>query len=329
MTPRVSVALCTHNGAEFIADQLRTIVDQTVIPDEIVISDDASTDDTRGILEAFLDGLDEDSGIRVTLLLNPVSLGVTRNFEKALLACTGDFIALSDQDDLWHPDRVARALRAFEDDPGLHLVNANARLVDARGVSLGLTLFDALRFSARERNETRQQGIFDSLLRRNVVTGATAMIRRNLLAFATPIPEPWLHDEWLAIIAASLVDGGIGTVAEPLIDYRQHGKNQIGARKLGLRERFAKLVEPKRDRNDYLLARSLVLRERLVALGNQVNPTAMVESAHKVEHQSIRAGLPVRRVARTVPVIRELSSGRYMRYSRGIADALRDLVQPA
>ena len=329
MTPRISVALCTHNGAAFIADQLRTIADQTVVPHEVVISDDASTDDTRGILEAFIDELGEDSGIRVTLLLNPVSVGVTRNFEKALLACTGDLIALCDQDDLWHPDRVARALRAFEDNPGLDLVNSNARLVDARGVDLGLTLFDALRFSPRERNETRPDEIFDSLLRRNVVTGATAMIRRDLLALAAPIPEPWLHDEWLAIIAASLVDGGIGTVVEPLIDYRQHGTNQIGARKLGVRERFAKLVEPRRGRNDYLLARSLVLRERLVELGDRVNRAALVESAHKVEHQSVRAGLPVRRVARAVPIIRELSSGRYMRYSRGIADALRDLVQPA
>ena len=329
MNARISVALCTHNGAAFLIDQLHSIATQTVEPDEIVISDDASTDDTRSIIQTFIEGLPERSGIQVTLLLNPVSLGVTRNFERALLACTGEFIALCDQDDIWHQDRLARGVSALRNDPSLCMVNANAALVNAAGQSLGLTLFDALGLSPRERNEPRSPNFFRALLRRNLVTGATTMIRRNLLAKVTPIPEPWLHDEWLAIIAATLVGGGIGTLADPLIDYRQHGMNQIGASKLSLRGRFAKLVEPRGDRYEYLLLRSTVLRDRLIGLNGRVMAEAVVEAGQKAEHQAVRAGLPTRRVARVRPILRELSKGRYTRFSRGSADVVRDLIQPA
>lgn len=298
------------------------------MPDEIVISDDASTDGTRGIVRAFIGGLSDGSGIQVTLLSNSVSLGVTRNFEQALLACTGEFIALCDQDDIWHSDRLARGIRVLEKNQSVQLVNANAQLIGADGESLGVSLFDALGLSPKERNEPSSPDFFRSLLRRNVITGATTIIRRNLLAVATPIPEPWLHDEWLAIIAATLAGSGVGTIAEPLIDYRQHGMNQIGAGKLTLKERFAKLVEPRGGRNHYLLARAIVLRDRLTALNGLVTPAAIVDTAQKVEHQAFRAGLPTRRLARIVPVVQELSTGRYARFSRGSADVMRDLIQP-
>src|ERR1043166_10343033 len=98
---RVSVAICTFNGAEFLPAQLESIATRTRPPDEIIICDDASTDDTRTVLESFA----QTSLIPVSLHFAETNAGSIKNFERAIGLCTGDVIALSDQDDVWHADR--------------------------------------------------------------------------------------------------------------------------------------------------------------------------------------------------------------------------------
>ncbi len=106
--------------------------------------------------------------------------GVAANFERALRACTGDLIALSDQDDVWHPDRLERLVAAFEEVPDATLLHSDARLVDADGADLGTTLFGALGVSATERAEVASGRGFDALLRRNLATGATTILRASV-----------------------------------------------------------------------------------------------------------------------------------------------------
>jgi glycosyltransferase involved in cell wall biosynthesis len=325
-TPRVSVAVGTHNGARFLGEQLGSILAQTRPVDEIVLSDDASTDDTVDLAERLV-GDFRDSGGRVDLrvLRNRRALGVTANFEQALRAATGDVVALADQDDVWRPDRVARALEVFGARPDVQFVASDATLIDADGAELGTTLFGTLGLADALRERLDGPGAFDELLRRNLVTGATAMVRRSLVERAAPFPASWVHDEWLAIVAS--VTGGLGVLPDRLIGYRQHGANQIGVTELGWSGRFGKLREPRSDRNARLLARAADLAERLPAIAAPYAVTAE-RVAEKLAHERLRSGLPTRRFRRVAPVLGEWRTGGYARYGLGARDVLRDLVQP-
>lgn len=313
----LSVALCSHNGARFIAEQVASIVGQEPRPTEIVLSDDASTDDTIDIVRG------EVTAVPLTVLRNDHALGVTANFEQAVRAASGDLIALSDQDDVWRSGRLASIAALFEADPGLLLVASDARLVDAHGLPTGSTLWRDLGVTAAEEAALVHGDAFSALLRRNLVTGATVVFRRELLASALPFPPAWVHDEWLAIMAA--VQGGLRAVPDQLIDYRQHGANQIGVERLGLRGRLRRLREPRAARNARLLERAEVLNERLAGMGG----TVAARVAAKARHEAARSALPAFPPARIVGVTRLLIGHGYRDFGRGLQDAVRDLVQSA
>lgn len=324
---RVSVALGTRNGARFLGEQIGSILAQSHPVDEIVLSDDASTDGTVALAERLV-AEHRASGGRVELrvLRNQPALGVTANFEQALRAATGHLVALADQDDVWRPDRVERALEAFAARPGVQLVASDATLIDADGAELGTTLFGTLGLGDALRERLDGPEAFDELLRRNLLTGATVMVRRGLVERAAPFPASWVHDEWLAVVAS--VTGGIAVLPDRLIGYRQHGENQIGVTALGWSGRFEKLRAPRSDRNARLLARAVDLAERLPAIAA---PHAGVAErvAEKLVHERVRSGLPRRRLRRIAPVLREWRTGGYRRYGLGAQDVLRDLIQPA
>ncbi len=318
----VSVALCTRNGEAFVERQLESILLSTRLPEQIVISDDASTDSTNTIVARVTARL---RSVEVILLHNEKPLGVTGNFTRAMGACTGDVIALSDQDDEWHPDRLARVVPLFDESPPLSLVFSNARLVDAAGVSLGYSLFDALGVRPGDLEELSDDRALSRLLRRNLVTGATTAIRRSLLDAALPIPYPWIHDEWLAAIAASM--GAVSVVEENLVDYRQHEDNEIGARRLSLRHKLSKLVEPRADRNQLLALRFAALAERLGPLAS-TSPADLHRARTKSAFESKRAALPSSRLRRIPQILEFARRGWYRDYSsRGNLDLARDLLQ--
>jgi glycosyltransferase involved in cell wall biosynthesis len=323
---RVSVALGTHNGEAFLDEQLASILEQSHPVDEIVLSDDASTDGTVELAERLV-AAHRASGGRAELrvLRNRPALGVTANFEQALRAATGDLIALADQDDVWRPDRVARALEAFAERPERQLVASDATLIDAEGVELGRSLFATLGLDDAVRDRLDGSDAFDELLHRNLLTGATVMVRRDLVHRAAPFPGSWVHDEWLAIVAS--VTGGLAVLPDRLIGYRQHGANQIGVTELGWSGRMAKLREPRTDRNARLLARAADLAGRLPGIAS-VDASVTERLAAKLEHERVRSALPAARLRRVRPILREWRTGRYASYGLGAQDVLRDLVQP-
>jgi glycosyltransferase involved in cell wall biosynthesis len=323
---RISVAICTRNGAEYLATQLRSILAQTRLPNEIVLSDDASQDETVAIARAvFADIHGPTPDIRI--IENAVALGVTGNFEQASLACSGNLIALSDQDDAWHPNRLELLERIFRDRPDLELLHGDAELVDEAGTSLGHTLFHALGVTSWEKRQIAQGRAFSVFLRRNLATGATMIFRRDLLSIASPFPGEWVHDEWLAIIASAT--GRVDVLADPLLDYRQHGSNQIGAQKLTLGGKFNRLREPRQARNQRLATNFGILLARLEQLGSQISQQDVRRAKGKLAHELVRLGLPESRLKRILPILREQARGSYRRYGRGVSDVLRDLLQPA
>ena len=176
--PSVSVALCTYNGARFIAPQLRSILAQGDRIAEIVVADDGSRDATLDIVRAIAaESKAAGSAVEFRILDGSGGNGVTKNFERAVSACRHDLIALSDQDDVWRADRLALQLAQFEAQDDLTLLFGDARLVDENGAPLGSNLFSTLEVDDASRAAIHRGDAFDVLLRRNLVTGATVLFR--------------------------------------------------------------------------------------------------------------------------------------------------------
>lgn len=332
MAQRISVALGAHNGERFVGEQISSILAQTRPVDEIVLSDDASSDRTVEIVESAVADHLAKHGVapELVILCNDPPLHVTKNFEQALVRSTGDLVALCDQDDMWHPERIERLAARFED-PQVLFVFSNARQVDAEGEYLGHDLFEALAMSPGERGLIEQGRAFEQFMRRNLATGATAMLRRSLVDLATPFPEAWLHDEWLALVAAAF--DGVRMHDEALTDYRQHGNNQVGMNKIGLGRKFAMFAQPRTERNLRLFLRAQALDGRIDNLnspGGGQQPTAVYrEMAHeKYSFEQARQAYPEARVLRIAPILKQLNKGRYSRYGTGLKDAVRNLLQP-
>lgn len=325
MALEVSVALCTRNGARYLPEQIRSICAQTPLPREIVLSDDGSTDDTLAVVRDTLAQCGMSDRIALRVFSNSPPLGVTRNFEQAARACSHDLIALCDQDDVWHPGRLARMVAQFEARPDLLLLHTDARLVDGDLKPLGSTLFHALEVQPAELEAIASGEAFGVLQRRNLVTGATTMFRKTLLDAALPFAPEWVHDEWLAAVAAAT--GRMDVLPEPTIDYRQHGNNQIGARRLTLSEKVAKAFVARGDKHVARLRRAEALLQRLEQLGGRVRAGCLDAQRDKVAHQRFRAGLPAARPLRLLPILLEAARGRYARFGRGKQAIVQDVFE--
>jgi glycosyltransferase involved in cell wall biosynthesis len=320
----VSVALCTYNGERFLAQQLASILNQTAAPVEIVVADDGSTDGTLQIAQA---AAAESTTTAVIVLAPSARLGVTKNFERAISATSAPIVALSDQDDVWLDGKLEAMKRGF-DDEGVVLVHTDARLVDEDGHPLALSLFEALEISADQLDREQSEDGYRMLLRRNLTTGATMAFRRELLDIASPFPVDWVHDEWLAMIAAATAR--IRVLPERLIDYRQHGSNAIGVARPTLSHKMRRVTGSSRERNRMLAGKFTTLSDRLAELGSAVRPGAVEATRAKAEFEAARAAYPANRVLRVLPVLRMYRSGRYQRFaSRGKWDIVRDILQRA
>lgn len=321
----ISVALCVHNGARYLPDQVASICMQRPLPREIVVSDDASSDDSVAVIRKTLENRAVADRVAVISLRNDPPLGVTRNFEQALRHCRGALIALCDQDDVWYLGRLARMAAEFERRPGLLLLHSDARLVDAQLQPLGGTLLQALEIRRDEVAGIHGGQAFAVLMHRNLVTGATAMIRRSLLNAALSFSPLWVHDEWLAAVAAAT--GEMDLLAEPLMDYRQHGNNQIGARRMTWSGKLAKAVAPRGDKHHTRVLRMEALLAHLRELAPSLRPGVLTLAEGKLAHLRFRERLPAPRWRRAVPVLSHALRGEYGRFDRGWQAVVQDLLE--
>lgn len=318
--PVVSVVICTYNGEKYVQEQLESIVSQTLRPSEVILSDDGSSDDTVARAREVLEG---DSDIRVVVTTRKAPLGPAANFSAALALATSPLIALADQDDVWHPNKLEVLVRAMESDTSILLVHSGAALVDEFGARMG-SLSHALAMTRLERALLSSGRALETLLRRNLVTGATTMIRSELLQSALPVPEGWMHDEWLALVAA--LRHGVKFVDHELIDYRQHGANQIGATRLDFSEAGQRLRQRRSDFFASKALRNTALYELLALAPMWLHPSEKEALQAKLEHDVWRSRLPSGRLARVFPILSRWVSGHYRRYARGHLDVLRDLA---
>lgn len=205
MSPRISIALATRNGAKYIREQLRSIEQQELRPDEIVICDDRSTDGTIEEVGEF----SARSPVRVILEVNASPLGVTRNFEKALLRCSGDILFLCDQDDIWMPEKIACVVDHFNRDESLMVVT-NDQIIGNDDLTL---------LGPRKTANMAKLGLRAS----DMCTGCCTALRREFLELAAPFCSGWSHDNWIGSLASVL--GVKGFVDRPLQLYRRHDAN--------------------------------------------------------------------------------------------------------
>ncbi len=200
----ISVCIATRNGSRYLADQLQSILPQLREDDEVVISDDASSDNTLSVIRSF-----DDARIRV--LTRQHSVGIVANFERCLTESKGDIIFLADQDDVWTPGKVKLLNRALLDND---LVISDCELVDQSLQPIAMA--SKKRFSIRK-------GILRNLIR-NSYMGCCMAFRRSVLEKALPFPKDIpMHDVWLGLVAEMYFD--VSFVPEKLVLHRRHQHN--------------------------------------------------------------------------------------------------------
>jgi hypothetical protein len=162
------------------------------------------------------------------------------------------------------------------------------------------------------------------LVRRNIVTGATMAVRRDVFAGDFTVPEGWIHDEWLAMIATS--KGLVDCLEAATIDYRQHGNNQIGMRRRGFVERLTGGGMSRLEFMTRTLLRTQTLLEEADAGRLSLAPPAMQLLRDRLTHARFRATPPPHIHKRLLAILREYASGRYSRFSNGPRSAVSDLL---
>jgi hypothetical protein len=314
---RISVAMCTYNGADFLPAQLESIFVQTRQPDEIVICDDGSTDETISLIPE-----------NIVLHKNEKNLGTVKNFEKAIGLCTGDVIVLSDQDDVWREDKLQLIEDVFSSNPNVGLVFSDADIVDEQLKPSGRRMWDEVGFDSHKRKLVAQGRALDVLITGWTVSGATMAFRSKYTKLALPIPTtiPMIHDGWIALTVAAVSD--VAMIDEPLIKYRQHQRQQIGApAQKPQKQPSAREALKRRNSTADLQTILDTLHDRLSTQGNGCDcRNALSFAGNYSRHLDVRANLPQRRLNRLPVVLRELLSWRYHEYANGFKSAAKDLV---
>lgn len=215
----ISVCIATHNGARFVAEQLRSIMNQLHAGDEVIVSDDGSTDNTLKIISSL-----NDNRIHLYHYNRPATsyTGKLRdcyyirgNFENALRHAQGDYIFLADQDDLWLPSKVDRMVSALAD--------CDMAICDCRVADSALNVIDGSFLQGRRLTDNVWHYIA-----RTYFLGCTMAFTKHFLEKALPFPDlPLTHDAWLLLV--STCGFRFATIREPLMIYRRHDGNVSSA----------------------------------------------------------------------------------------------------
>jgi glycosyltransferase involved in cell wall biosynthesis len=208
--PKVSVCIATYNAGKYIDAQLHSILQQLEQGDEVIVIDDVSTDGTPERIRSFGDP-------RVRVIQRETNAGATKAFEQALRSATGDILFLSDQDDIWSPNKVASFREAFAQSSDVQLVMSAVSLIDSEGVPFRNKRYD--------KDGKFQRGFFRNILK-NDYQGSALAIRSDLLASLLPFPQnrAYLHDAWIGTVNDRLQNGMV-FLPMPLLQYRRHAAN--------------------------------------------------------------------------------------------------------
>lgn len=312
--------MATYNGGRWLRAQLDSFVHQTQQPDELVITDDGSTDDTEAVIAAFA----ATAPFLVRFIRNPHRLGFNGNFARAIALTTGDIIFISDQDDIWYPNKITQVTALIAKTPDCLCVVNDQAIANASGHETGGTVLGNVRAMGRP----------DAWYG----PGCCTTFSRALLPVLQPMPGDVVpYDHWINSLA-----GAMGTrriLDEPLQMYRRHGGNASGSVFAIERPGWLHLVRAARRGGAAAAMQAKVLEldtllARLEASGQAAAelaaPGALAASlkAWRAERDdyAARDGAMARgRIIRISIVLRLLRAGRYRRFS-GFMTAVKDVL---
>ena len=200
--------MAMYNGAAFVRPQVESILAQLSAEDELVVVDDASSDESPAILSGIKDA-------RLHVRRNERNLGVLQTFERALGLARGEIVFLSDHDDIWLHGKMAKALEVFASHPDVTMVASDALLIDDEGRTLSESFFSV---------RGRFAGGFIRNFVKNKYLGCTLSFRRAMLRRFLPIPRDVpMHDIWFGLL--NEIYGRTYFIDEPLVAYRRHRRN--------------------------------------------------------------------------------------------------------
>jgi len=230
----ISVCMATYNGSRYIKRQLLSILCQLGGSDEIILVDDCSSDATLEVVERLGDS-------RIKIYRNGSNEGVLRTFERAIRLASGDIIFLSDQDDIWYPEKVGKFLQVFNGQPDVTLVLSDAKVINDRDEVIAKSFFEA--------RGGFSPGIWHNIAR-NKYLGCAMAFRRSMVDKFLPFPKDIpMHDMWIGCINS--IYGKPSFLDMPLMGYRRHQRNASPARRRG----FAQILVWR-----WQLAKNLLLR---------------------------------------------------------------------
>ncbi|MBM1222836.1 glycosyltransferase [Ponticoccus sp. SC2-23] len=319
----ISIALATFNGEKHIMEQLESFSAQTVLPDELVICDDCSTDKTIDLVSHFA----TTAPFKVTLIENEKNLGHVQNFSKALSFCSGDVVFLSDQDDKWFPRKIEKIRSAFQENPNLWIVVHDGELTDGKLSPSGQTKMSQIRRG------------YGSIV--NISTGALSAVRKDLLKYCLPIPPSIkAHDSWIHLVA-SLLPARRLVLKQTLQYIRRHESNTSSwVVNRGTKiNRFDVIrahanSEPAHDYTDRL-AINTGLKDVIGQMLNELIDPSDLYAARNIEARlaSEHKAIKLRQALVRFPSFKRklystymLLSGKYMHFN-GIRSFIRDIIR--
>jgi len=220
----ISVAIIAYNSSEYIKKQINSILEQTHNVDEIVIFEDASTDNTKEILEAYKNKHPD----LFIIHNNSQNIGIYKNIEKAIKSCTGDIIILADHDDYWYSNKVETILKWFNSNPTMNGVFTNGTIMNSEEIiNNNYCLWDVMGFPYKSIKNSKDLKLYINTVE-NAVTGAALAFRNHLPFLNHPFPavKNLVHDRWIAMNLAE--NNSLGILDEKIIRYRIHPKQAIG-----------------------------------------------------------------------------------------------------
>jgi glycosyltransferase involved in cell wall biosynthesis len=261
---KISIALASYNGEKFLTDQLFSIINQSLLPNEIVIVDDCSQDGTVDIVKRFMNKKNQ-SDVKIKLFANKQNEGVLKTFQKAILKTEGDIIFFSDQDDLWNFKKIESTAKVFQSKRGVGVVATSYNLINQEGKMI------------KKGNDSGslEEISFDSIIGGNKYPGCTMAIKSNYRHFFVDLPlGGFLHDWFIALISS--IQNEFFYFYQPLTSYRLHEGNTIGInRRFKPRSNINKKLEWLRDREkfyielaDYLKANNIKIEKEALNIIN-------------------------------------------------------------
>lgn len=320
MKLKISVALCTYNGEKYIREQLDSILKQTVLPDEIVIFDDCSTDNTVEIIKTYI----RESHITWKLSVNQKNLGYIGNFDQAIRKCSGDIIFPSDQDDVWLENKIEKMVSIFYQKPDHKLVFSNAYITDD---NLNIQKSDLwkIRHLKFKTPSLSPYVIVKMILKTLNIHGCTMAFKRELYTYTEAIPKYWAHDSW-ATVLVSLFDHSYSyALSDKLILYRQHNSNLYGAKPISMLDRLNRFLNFSNNQKFKYLA----IQNLLLYINNKNNLIKneeyhLLKECHSfLEKQSSWHNKS--KILVMLDIIIELFKGSYHRHYTGFRAVIKDI----